>query len=107
MHHWVINFQFQSEDSSCKNNQATQNGFFTVLQRLPRGDILQMGAGNRHNSMGVYSEFFLKMKQKNKNKSSNNPKSWQMELPHFFRPHRDCLLVKFPKNQAGLCAAGV
>lgn len=74
MHQWVINFQFQSEESSCKiiKQPRSVSLLSSCLQRLPRGDISQMGAsvGNMHDLMGVHSDVSPKVKQENK--SCNN-----------------------------------
>lgn len=110
-HQWVINFQFQSEESSCKiiKQLRSVSLLSSWLQSLPRGDISQMGAGvgNMHDSMGVHCDIFLRMKQENK--SSNNQKTWQAELLWVCCTHGDNPFSpkKFPKNQFSLCALGV
>lgn len=87
VHQWVINFQFQSEESSCKIIKQPRNVSLLSLcpQRLPRGAVSQMGAGvgNRRDSMGVHSDIFSKTNRKNrktKSATTNKLGKWNSEF---------------------------
>lgn len=87
VHQWVINFQFQSEESSWKIIKQPRNISLLSLcpQRLPKGAVSQMGAGvdNRQDSMGVHSDIFLKTNRKNrkaKAATTNKLGKWNSEF---------------------------
>lgn len=110
VHQWVINFQFQSEESSWNIIKQPRNVSLLSLcpQRLPRGAVSQMGAGvgNRRDSMGVHSDIFPKQTGKTGKQKQQQPTSLASGTLSLWYTWRQPI-SKIPKQQAGLCALGV